>query len=186
MNYGKEFQMEDIAKKLSLWHTKTFRPDVGRAGAGSDGGRRPAAEGGSGVLAEADWLPVSRGCEWLHILAYEAFFHALEFYLGSHHVPDLFHVRSMTIRAQDMIFHSSYRPMRDCGFDDEGIFVYRDGTLDNVTKMVCNYDSNDSSSSSSFMNNSSSSKESRKSSNNPICLVPLDDLFPRMDIVSLG
>ncbi|ONK68671.1 uncharacterized protein A4U43_C05F14680 [Asparagus officinalis] len=160
MNYGKEFQMEDIAKKLSLWHTKTFRPDVEtRTKSSSDNGLRRASLP----------LPMSLSSSVLRASG------------GGGNVA-----WSMTIRAQDMIFHSSYRPMRDCGFDDEGIFVYRDGTLDNVTKMVCNYDSNDSSSSSSFMNNSSSSKESRKSSNNPICLVPLDDLFPRMDIVSLG
>lgn len=95
-------------------------------------------------------------------------------------------------QALDLVFDKSYRPMRDCGIDDEGILVYRDGTLDHITKMVCNLCSNDSNDrDSTFSNIFTSSCIKRASCNNMndnpadlTYLVPLKDLFPSRNILS--
>ena len=93
----------------------------------------------------------------------------------------------MTIRAQDRLLETAYRPMRDCNMDDEGIFVYRDGTLDHITKMTCSSSGNSSSGNNDgTISTSSGSKRSSRSSNSSIYLIPLDDLFPRRDVVSLS
>lgn len=115
---GEFFQMEDVAKKLTLWHTGTFRPiltheelDPIMASAGfvalpmsatNAGGHvawreyafRSESRGGAdaGGFLPRPRLPFPR-IDGLHLLAYQAFFDALEFYLGAHQVPDLFHVR---------------------------------------------------------------------------------------------
>ena len=115
MNGGKEFQMEDVAKKLTLWHTATFRPilthdelepimasvgfvplaaPVTPPPAGHVAWREYAfrSENRGGEFLPRPRLPFPR-VDGLHLLAYQAFFDALEFYLGAHQVPDLFHVR---------------------------------------------------------------------------------------------
>lgn len=100
----------------------------------------------------------------------------------------VFPSRSMTIRAQDRLLETSYRPMRDCNMDDEGIFVYRDGTLDHITRMVCSNSrmKDDGSTKDSITGSRQSRNKSGKSSNSLICMIPLDDLFPRRDIIGLG
>ncbi|KAG6471264.1 hypothetical protein ZIOFF_072374 [Zingiber officinale] len=247
---------ELIAKKLALWHTRTFRPIMTHdelepllAAAGfvplplppppPDGQKQApavvwreyasrleaAAEGGGrgkrrrhAAVVPRPRLPHPR-IDGLHLMTYKAFFLALEFYLGPTLVPNLFHVRcapppicprlrtvpvqsplfcsrtmSLT-RAHDRVFERSYRPMRDCEMDDEGILVYRDGTLDQVTRIVCSQhggeeiddddDSNrgtDASLISSSADNSTKKTKCddglKKAVNASSCLVPLKDLFP--------
>ncbi|KAG6469514.1 uncharacterized protein LOC122034492 [Zingiber officinale] len=224
---------ELIAKKLALWHTRTFRPIMTHeelepllAAAGfvplplppppPDGQKQPpavvwreyasrleaAAEGGGrgkrrrhAAVVPRPRLPHPR-IDGLHLMTYKAFFLALEFYLGPTLVPNLFHVRTMSLtRAHDRVFERSYRPMRDCEMDDEGILVYRDGTLDQVTRIVCSQhggdeidDDDDSNRGTDASRISSSADNSTKKTkcddglknavNASSCLVPLKDLFP--------
>lgn len=119
---GGGFQMEDVAKKLTLWDTRTFRPilthdelepimaSVGfvplpmsltsLGGGGHGPGHvawREYAFRSESRHRGGDFLPRPRlpypRIDGLHLLAYQAFFDALDFYLGAHQVPDLFHVR---------------------------------------------------------------------------------------------
>ncbi|OAY70692.1 hypothetical protein ACMD2_10531 [Ananas comosus] len=211
--------MEEMAKKLTLWHTRTFRPilthdelepimsSVGFVPlpVGPPPQQPPAQPSSAVAWREYAFRAAARGGGWapprprlpyprvdgLHLMTYKAFFVALEFYLGPHLVPNLFHVRAMPLsRANDLAFDKAYRPMRDCGIEEDGIFVYREGTLDNFTKMVC-YHSSSSDDSVSAMstttsNNGSEACYKKNSSNrgdgnnasNFISLVPLKDLFP--------
>lgn len=95
-------------------------------------------------------------------------------------------------RAHDRVFEKSYRPMKDCEMDDEGILVYRDGTLDHVTRIICSQyggdeiddDSNRSSDASLISSSADNSMKKTKRDDglknavNASCLVPLKDLFP--------
>ncbi|KAJ6795994.1 uncharacterized protein M6B38_204385 [Iris pallida] len=225
--------MEEVARKLTLWHTPTFRPlythddlDPIMAAAGflplppvspgTGGGGRVAwreyqfggRSGGAGKTSgrrrqqqhhrhhkrkeeeecpcpcPRPRLPYPR-IDGLHLFAYEAFFDALDYYLGPHRVPDLFHVRSMPLtRSQDLLDVGAYRHMRDCNMEDEGIYVFRDGTLDHRTNaMDCT--SNGMIKPTPTKANTDTATTTTLSST---CLVPLEDLFPSTsrDIVSLG
>jgi hypothetical protein len=102
--------------------------------------------------------------------------------------------RAMAVtKKHDMALEKAYRPMRDCGMDEEGIFVYREGTLDHLTKAVSGFSSSFSLISNSTYSMSTSincpesegglKKRNQKETNNggsPDCssLVPLKDLFP--------
>jgi hypothetical protein len=126
--HDSKFSWEEVARKLSLWHTATFRPilthddlepilaSVGffpvRSAAASD--PSPSAKGGAAASTVVTWreyeycngagkgkakgwkprprLPLGR-LDGLHLFTYEAFLISLEFYLGPHLVPNLFHVR---------------------------------------------------------------------------------------------
>ncbi|XP_072980242.1 uncharacterized protein [Typha angustifolia] len=216
--------MEEMARKLTLWHTRTFRPilthdelepimaSVGfvplpvpestspapavewreyvfRAGVPAAATARVAAVGG---WVARPRLPYPR-IDGLHLMAYKAFLAALEVYLGPHLVPNLFHVRTMPLaRPHDLVFEKAYRTMRDCGIEEDGILVYREGTLDQITKMVCSQSSSDDNTSNVNTSNSSSETclmkmngtEESNNAANFICLVPLEDLFPSRDIVN--
>ncbi|KAJ3677664.1 hypothetical protein LUZ60_003388 [Juncus effusus] len=240
-----KLSMEEVAKKLSLWHTSTFRPILTHddlepilASAGfsplpvetspgpsqataTKGGASAAwreyeyckrgGKGGVGyggrdeMVIGGGWRPRPRlpcgRLDGLHLMAYKAFFISLEFYLGPHLVPNLFHVRAMPLsRTHDML-EKTYRPMRDCGIEEEGIFVYREGSLDRITKVICSFSNNYYSiaSDSSYSNLSSGETEScvnktnswREISKNGasecISLVPLKDLFPsNRDLISFS
>nr|XP_010927323.1 uncharacterized protein LOC105049397 [Elaeis guineensis] len=166
----------EMAKKLTLWHTPTFRPIfthdelepimVAAGFAPLPVKEAPPPLSGGGGTTAAAWreyayraaaaaapeemmprprLPYPR-IDGLHLMAYKAFLVAVEFYIGVHHVSNLFHVRTMSLtKAQDRAVDRTYRPMRECEMEEEGIFVYRDGTLDDFTKMICNKDEEDGS-----------------------------------------
>ncbi|URE10389.1 hypothetical protein MUK42_03766 [Musa troglodytarum] len=131
-------------------------------------------------------LPYPR-IDGLHLMAYKAFLLALEFYLGPTFVPNLFHVRTMSLtRVHDRVFERAYRPMKDFGMDEEGIVVYREGTLDCTTKMVCSqYSSDDIDDTHSCPGNSMEKKrdcaDDVDNAADLSCLVPLKDLFPSRD-----
>ncbi|KAF3320129.1 hypothetical protein FCM35_KLT22272 [Carex littledalei] len=228
-----KFSWEEVAKKLSLWHTATFRPVLTHddlepilASAGfcpvrsaAEPSQSPPIKGdgasstvvtwreyeycnGAGKGRAKGWRPRPRlpwgRLDGLHLFTYEAFLISLEFYLGPHLVPNLFHVRAMPVtKKHDMALEKAYRPMRDCGIDEEGIFVYREGTLDQLTKAASGYSNSFSLISNSTYSTSTSAnctenegglkKRNQIETNNgssPDCssLVPLKDLFPSTDI----
>jgi hypothetical protein len=109
--------IEEVAKKLTLWHTATFRPILthdelepilAAAGfvplpppASGERDRRPPWRGGSTPssaaprwLAPRPRLPYPR-VDGLHLKTYEAFLGAVEACLGALRVAGLFHVRSV-------------------------------------------------------------------------------------------
>ncbi|KAL5221272.1 hypothetical protein ABZP36_025985 [Zizania latifolia] len=97
----------------------------------------------TGGNAVAGWqgprprLPYPR-IDALHLRTYQAFLGAAELYLGALRVANLFHVRCMPVTAaQDRVFDKVFKMMRNHGVDDEGIIVYRDGTLDDGTSAAC-------------------------------------------------
>ncbi|CAM0911982.1 unnamed protein product [Alopecurus aequalis] len=160
--------VQEAAKKLSLWHTDTFRPIMTHddlepilADAGFVALPLPPEPplqdqqqqvrwkeyaflgcGGGGSNAVVGWLgprprlPYPR-VDALHIRTYQAFLGAVEVYLGAARVPNLFHVRCMPVTSkQDRVFDKVFRAMRN---DQDGIIVYRDGTLDDATfAATCN------------------------------------------------
>ncbi|CAO2202496.1 unnamed protein product [Urochloa humidicola] len=177
---GRELRMsiEEVAKKLSLWHTATFRPILTHdelepilASAGfvpAPPSRHqqqqeelcPAA--GSAVAwreyaflgCNADAVAAARRrrrpgpgprprlphprLDGLHLKTYEAFLGALEAYLGADRVSNLFHVRLMPVtKPHDRAFDKVFRPMRNFSPEEDGLIVYREGTLDDLTFEMC-------------------------------------------------
>lgn len=89
-------------------------------------------------------------------------------------------------RVHDRAFERAYRPMKDCEMDEEGIVVYREGTLDCQTRMVCSqYSSDDIDDTRSCTDNSMERKrdcaDDVDNAADLSCLVPLKDLFPSRD-----
>ncbi|XP_068652820.1 uncharacterized protein [Aristolochia californica] len=135
-------------------------------------------------------LPFPR-IDALHIYTYRAFFDGVAHFLGKRDIADTFRqvfrffflffsstifrfvymfnapsfqeifvdaIKGMPLqRVHDRTFEKIFRPMND----GEGIYVYRDGTLDQATLMACSG------------NNSSSGNTAAT----PICLVPLKDVI---------
>ncbi|KQJ98947.1 uncharacterized protein LOC100824822 [Brachypodium distachyon] len=114
-----------------LWREYAFLGG-GTGGGGGGGPRGNAVVGWTGPRPR---LPYPR-VDALHIRTYQAFLGAVEVYLGAARVPNLFHVRCMPVTTkQDRVFDKVFRAMRN---DQEGIIVYRDGTLDETTfNAVC-------------------------------------------------
>uniref|UniRef100_A0A0E0IED1 Uncharacterized protein n=1 Tax=Oryza nivara TaxID=4536 RepID=A0A0E0IED1_ORYNI len=117
------------------WREYAF---VGVAAAG-----RRRRSGNAAVAAGVGWLgprprlPCPR-VDALHLRTYQAFLGAVEFYLGALRVASLFHVRCMPVTtAQDRVFDKVFRVMRSHGVEDDGLIIYRDGTLDDATYAVC-------------------------------------------------
>uniref|UniRef100_A0A0E0LWT0 Uncharacterized protein n=1 Tax=Oryza punctata TaxID=4537 RepID=A0A0E0LWT0_ORYPU len=100
-------------------------------------GRRRGNAAVAGWLGPRPRLPCPR-VDALHLFTYQAFLGAVEFYLGALRVASLFHVRCMPVTtAQDRVFDKVFRVMRNHGVEDDGLIVYRDGTLDDATFAVC-------------------------------------------------
>ncbi|XP_042494058.1 uncharacterized protein LOC122073532 [Macadamia integrifolia] len=121
-------------------------------------------------------LPYPR-IDGLHTCTYRAFVDAVAFYLGKSDISDLFHVRGMPLhRVYDRPFDKKFRRLEE----EEGIYVFREGTLDQATFML--YNSNNSNSSSNNTNNNNSSNSNIiiaiRTSNPAISnLVPLKDII---------
>uniref|UniRef100_A0A0E0CEP7 Uncharacterized protein n=1 Tax=Oryza meridionalis TaxID=40149 RepID=A0A0E0CEP7_9ORYZ len=116
------------------WREYAF---VGVAAAGRRRRGGNAAVAGVGWLGPRPRLPCPR-VDALHLRTYQAFLGAVEFYLGALRVASLFHVRCMPVTtAQDRVFDKVFRVMRSHGVEDDGLIVYRDGTLDDATYAVC-------------------------------------------------
>lgn len=164
--------IEEVAKKLSLWHTATFRPILTHdelepilAAAGfvplppkpeqQEAERdRPAVawreyaflgRNANAAAPPRRWLgprprlPHPR-LDGLHLKTYEAFLGAVEAYLGAHSVSNIFHVRLMPVTTpNDRAFDKVFRPMRNCSPEEDGLIVYREGTLDDLTFETCSH-----------------------------------------------
>ncbi|XP_062195128.1 uncharacterized protein LOC133898447 [Phragmites australis] len=167
---GRELRMsiEEVAKKLSLWHTATFQPILTHdelepilAAAGFVALPAPKEEelppsAGTAVAWReyaflganaAAWrgpdprprLPYPR-VDGLHLKTYEAFLGAVEAYLGAGRVSNLFHVRLMPVtNPNDRMFDKVYRAMRNFSPEEDGLIVYREGTLDDLTFKMCSH-----------------------------------------------
>lgn len=79
-------------------------------------------------------------------------------------------------KAQDRAIDRTFRPMRDCEMEveEEWMLVYRDGTLDDFTKMFCNEDEENASISEKGLK-----KMSRDDNGNNF--IALKDLLPSSD-----
>ncbi|KAL6646148.1 hypothetical protein ACP70R_017756 [Stipagrostis hirtigluma subsp. patula] len=172
---GRELRMtiEEVAKKLSLWHTATFRPILTHdelepilAAFGfvplpppptpsppkGEPQPSPAAAGAAVAWREYAFLGGNAAARWLgprprlpyprvdglHLKTYEAFLGAVEAYLGAGRVSNLFHVRLMPVTdPHDRVFDKVFRAMRNFSPEEDGLIVYREGTLDDLTMEMC-------------------------------------------------
>ncbi|KAF5443690.1 hypothetical protein F2P56_036226 [Juglans regia] len=118
-------------------------------------------------------LPFPR-IDGLHVNTYRAFLDAVNFYVNMPNISDLFHVRGMPLNTTD----DRSRKWRRMS-DDESVFVYREGTLEQGTTTTHNSDKNSKSSDSNKTNgNCNSVIRSKGNGNTPvICLVSLKDVI---------
>ncbi|XP_060676323.1 uncharacterized protein LOC132805414 [Ziziphus jujuba] len=165
--------MKESMRKLALWHTRTFKPIMTHdelepimATLGFVG-KLPPPPSSSGVWKEyvysaGGWrfqfakcgsvsgsgsdppppkpkLPYPR-IDGLHIYTYRAFIDAVSFYIGMDDISDLFHIRGMPLyRIHDR--NRKWRRMEE----DESVFVFRDGTLEQATYNRYRFDHKNSS-----------------------------------------
>uniref|UniRef100_F6I0Q1 Uncharacterized protein n=2 Tax=Vitis vinifera TaxID=29760 RepID=F6I0Q1_VITVI len=165
--------MRECMRKLALWFTRTFKPIithdelvpimdtlgfVALPHAGSPAWKEYVyVAGGCRYLLPAETplplpprprLPYPR-IDGLHICTYRAFIDAVNFYLEMSNTSDLFHIRGMPLhRIYDK--NKKWRRMEE----EDSVFVYRDGTLEQGTYNTYNV--------SKSPNNSSSSGNSLK------------------------
>ncbi|CAK9140176.1 unnamed protein product [Ilex paraguariensis] len=143
--------MRERMRKLALWCTRTFTPIInhdelepimatlGFVAVPNDDTASTAVawkeyySSASGWFAThlvaAEPLPRPRlpypKIDGLHISTYTAFLDALNFYLQMSDISDLFHVRGVELHK------TNDRSKKWCRMEeDDNIFVYRDGTLD--------------------------------------------------------
>ncbi|MQL76614.1 hypothetical protein Taro_009019 [Colocasia esculenta] len=122
-------------------------------------------------------LPSPR-IDGLHLLTYRAFIDAVGYFIGADKVADHFHVRSMPLhRVHDRVFDKVFRHMSDDrrGGDDEGLLVYREGTLDQTTLLLCG--GSNTASAGGSGNNSPAP--------NLTCMVSLSDIIPPMKDIAV-
>ncbi|GMJ06762.1 hypothetical protein like AT4G38213 [Hibiscus trionum] len=189
-------------RKLALWYTKTFKPlmtheelepimaTMGFVGLPPDHGSsavawkeyvyRAASPGfssrwlksssclGSTAEPPRPKLPYPR-IDGLHIYTYRAFLDAVNFYLEMCDISELFHVRGMPLYRN----HDRSRKWR-CMEEDDSLFVYREGTLEQTTYNLYHFNKTNSN------NNGYSSIVIRDKGNNNAtasCIVPLKDII---------
>ncbi|XP_004292315.1 PREDICTED: uncharacterized protein LOC101313279 [Fragaria vesca subsp. vesca] len=156
-----EDYMKGSMRKLALWYTRTFKPImthdelepimatlgfVGRPAAATvpnsavmwkeyvfcaaGGWRSKWGAANETPLLPRPRLPYPR-IDGLHIYSYRAFLEAVNFYLEMCDISDLFHIRGMPLhdlhRIKDR--NRKWRKMEE----DDSVFVYREGTLDQAT-----------------------------------------------------
>ncbi|XP_022726742.1 uncharacterized protein LOC111282774 [Durio zibethinus] len=116
-------------------------------------------------------LPYPR-IDGLHIYTYRAFLDAVNFYVKMYDMSDLFHVRGMPLHLS----HDRSRKWRRME-EDDSVFVYREGTLEQTTYNLYHFNKTNSSSDGSC--NGYSSTVIRDKGNNPpvSCSVPLKDII---------
>ncbi|KAK9944433.1 hypothetical protein M0R45_010003 [Rubus argutus] len=204
-----EDYMKGSMRKLALWYTRTFKPIMTHdelepimATLGFVGRAPAAAAPNSAVLwkeyvfsAAGGWrsrwgapanepplprprLPYPR-IDGLHIYSFRAFIEAVNFYLEMCDISDLFHIRGMPLhdlhRIKDR--NRKWRKMEE----DDSVFVYREGTLDQATFTLYHSPKN-------ISNNAHNSSNGggdhnlivirEKGNNTPTsCIVPLKDII---------
>lgn len=155
-----EESMRECMRKLALWHTRTFKPImthdelepimatlgfVGLPPSASAGGAVAwkeyaySAPGGRRAAATAarprgrPRLPYPR-IDGLHSYTYQAFVDGVNSYLEMCDISVLFHIRGMPLHRLDL--YKKWRRMQE----DESVFVYREGTLDQATYNLYHFD----------------------------------------------
>ncbi|XVF01657.1 hypothetical protein REPUB_Repub04eG0107100 [Reevesia pubescens] len=112
-------------------------------------------------------LPYPR-IDGLHIYTYRAFLDAVNFYLEMCDISELFHIRGMPLHRS----HDRSRKWR-CMEEDDSVFVYREGTLEQTTYNLYHFNKSNSS-----CNGYGSIVIRDKGNNAPVsCFVPLKDII---------
>ncbi|XP_010246896.1 PREDICTED: uncharacterized protein LOC104590071 [Nelumbo nucifera] len=193
--------MEESLRKLALWYTKTFKPIMTHdelepimttlGFVGLPLSSSPAAC--TGGVAWKEYVYSAGGCrnpspteplprprlpypriDGLHTYTYRAFIDAVTFYIGNgdigNDISDIFHIRGMPLhRIYDRPFDKKFRRLDE----EESIYVFREGTLDQATFLV--YDNKNNNVSIYRSNNVIIHS---KANNTGICnLVPLKDII---------
>ncbi|CAN6688323.1 unnamed protein product [Malus baccata var. baccata] len=202
-----EDYMRGCTRKLALWYTRTFKPImthdelepimatlgfVGLPPSSSSSAATKeyvfsAAGGWRSKWAPPTEVPLPRPrlpyprIDGLHIYTYRAFIDAVNCSLEMGDISDLFHVRGMPLHDLHRISdrNRKWRKMEE----DDSVFVYREGTLDQATFNL--YHSTNKNISNSTASNSGSSVTSNnsivireKGNNTPVsCIVPLKDII---------
>ncbi|KAL5856271.1 hypothetical protein ACOSQ3_006109 [Xanthoceras sorbifolium] len=144
-------------RKLALWHTRTFKPIMTHEELDSIMATKgfvalpPSSAAGNASLSWKEYVHYAPNAKYsppsspppsqprlrlpypridgLHIYTYRAFLDAINFYLDMSDISDLFHIRGMPLhRIHDR--NRKWLLMEE----DDNIFVYRDGTLDQTTE----------------------------------------------------
>ncbi|XP_030539518.1 uncharacterized protein LOC115747475 [Rhodamnia argentea] len=133
-------------RKLALWHSRNFRPlfthkhldpIMSTLGFTFLPPAPPSISGGTTwkeyVFAAGGAqgrprprLPYPR-IDGLHNHTYQAFLEAVNFHLRMHDISTIFHVRGMPMNRGDL--HGKWHALEE----DELVYVYREGTLDQAT-----------------------------------------------------
>ncbi|KAG2706269.1 hypothetical protein I3843_05G086100 [Carya illinoinensis] len=194
--------MKLCMRKLALWFTRTFKPimtheelepimaTLGFVGLppSTPNAAIPWKEylymaGGSwrsnssSGLSPAEAPPKPRlpypRIDGLHIYTYRAFLDAVNFYIDLSDISDLFHIRGMPFHS----VHDHNRKWRRME-EDESVFVYREGTLDQGTYNVYHFDKSSSSSDNDGRNGCNSIVIRNKGNNTQVsCIVSLKDII---------
>ncbi|KAA8546192.1 hypothetical protein F0562_020914 [Nyssa sinensis] len=117
-------------------------------------------------------LPYPR-IDGLHIYTYRAFLDAVNFYLNMEDISDLFHIRGMQLnRVHDR--SKKWHRMEE----DESVFVYREGTMEQAIYKMYHNQKNEMKSSSSSSKACNPIIIRNKGNNAPAnCIVPLKDII---------
>ncbi|XP_061978577.1 uncharacterized protein LOC133699357 [Populus nigra] len=187
--------MEECMRKLALWHTRTFNPImtheeleplmttmgfVGLPPSSSSSWKEYAymakpskyykycydhSEEQSPVPPRPK-LPYPK-IDGLHLYTYQAFIDSVNLYLEMSDISDLFHVRGMPL-SRNVDRDWKWRRMEE----EETVFVYREGTLDQTTYHLYHLKKPSSG------NGDDSVLIRDKGKNAPItCIVPLKDII---------
>ncbi|KAG4209038.1 Tubulin--tyrosine ligase [Gossypium arboreum] len=118
-------------------------------------------------------LPYPR-IDGLHIYTYRAFLDAVNFYLEMCDISELFHIRGMPLHRSN----DRSRKWR-CMEEDDGVFVYREGTLEQTTYKMYHFNKLNSNSCNGY--NGAiviRDKGNNNKNNTPVsCFVPLKDII---------
>ncbi|XP_062104429.1 uncharacterized protein LOC133815605 [Humulus lupulus] len=195
-----EDYMKECMRKLAIWYTRTFKPIMTHdelepimatlGFVGLPPSTAAAAASGSlwkeYVCSAGRWvannsaeppprpkLPYPR-IDGLHIYTYRAFTEAVNFYLEMGNFSDLFHIRGMPLH-RNLDRSRKWRRMEE----DDSVFVYRDGTIDQATYNLYHFAKN-SNNNNGVSNDKSKSIGLRSKGNNSTntCVVPWKDIVP--------
>ncbi|XP_052191825.1 uncharacterized protein LOC127801051 [Diospyros lotus] len=185
--------MRECMRKLALWNTRNFKPVMAHdelepimATLGfvplplppSADWREYYYCGSAAVAAPAPdqpppspRLPYPR-IDGLHLHTYSAFLDALNFHLCRPDISDIFHIRGMPLHK----VHDRSKKWRRIE-EDDSVFVYREGTLDQAA--CAHYQKNKNENSSGIKRNNSMLIRSKGNNMPKALVVPLTDIIGR-------
>lgn len=189
--------MRECMRKLALWYTRTFKPimtheelepvmaTLGFVAQPEKpapnrvvwkeyvfAGRLCRCRSPSSQPLPRPRLPCRR-IDGLHIYTYRAFIDAVNFYLEMDDISELFHIRGMPLHKM----HDRNKKFRRMD-EDESVFVYREGTLDQATYNLYHVDKNNSIAGATTTNAHASIIIRNKGANVSVgTIVPLKDII---------